>query len=296
MKDKKSICPQHISRKAIGIMTEAKTLLRDRGITVNVTTLDTSERLLKLMSIFDDQEVIDLRDRLLAAIELYVNQGQQESDRTRLISPQMAKWVCQDDTPDFVGKELKSQRRHVLPSESRSQGGDESLPKSDFICPKPHLGPSDSIKKWVYPSASSLGFLQCERCSCIMSVRVEGKRSHRPLDVQYTCEQTYLVMPKERRFPRRTVQPKGVYITDGGATTGKINIDNFSFQGVQFYTEEEHGLQPGERVDIQFALDDPWTPFVWEQAKVEHVYGNSLFVKFDHTDEALMIADTNFNG
>ncbi len=144
--------------------------------------------------------------------------------------------------------------------------------------------PAQPIVKKIYLYSPLEGLLTCEQCQRLLAIRFQPQQPE-PVHVQCLCGRPYQVEVEPRKYFRKLTQLSGTYRDSmDDVKTGAIVVENVSFGGIQFRTTSAHSLARGDRVHIQFMLDDEQQTCIQEQIRVCHVQGDTIGTEFLDAD------------
>ena len=247
-----------LSRQTVQLMLEMKSLLRQYDITISVSAPDAYEQLIQASQAIDDDDVADVRRRLIAA-------GLPGEDNGLPSESMLARGN----------------------SKSTSQNNKKILAVHPEVSPEPdRIEPAEPIHKVLYPHAPHEGLLTCDRCQATIAVKVKPLGETQPIPVQCACGMSFRVVLASRQYPRRPCQLPGVYIDQHDETkTGTLVVEKVSFGGVRFRTTSDHSIALNDQVQIQFTLDDEHRTIIWEPVCVSYLDGNTMEAKFVGADK-----------
>lgn len=127
----------------------------------------------------------------------------------------------------------------------------------------------------------------CERAVIRDLSTFIGRTSAIRLKCKCGCGNVYWVLVEQRRHFRMPVNLVGRFIHEGGqgsATKGIIRIKNISQSGIQFSVNIEPEFDVGDKLIIEFALDDGERSQIREEGIVRRIQSNIIGVQFESTD------------
>lgn len=134
--------------------------------------------------------------------------------------------------------------------------------------------------------------LVCPACGSIRQIAADRFRQTRhTVKVQCRCQQTFEVLFDFRRHYRKQVNLTGTYQIVGGGG-GLITLNNVSRSGVGFTVSGLHRIEKGQRLQIEFNLNDKKKTFLKKLALVKSVRQNQIGCQFE--DQAEMERDLGF--
>lgn len=150
-----------------------------------------------------------------------------------------------------------------------------------FWCLDKKLMRSPPSIQLVYLSAQGQGMATCPRCTEQATVSASAYRDlHAPVMITGTCGHCFPVLFNTRHFDRKAVCLSGRYTLPGENTSRQMTVTNLSLIGVHFRTGLPHTLQADDRVNLDFALDDPQHTEMHHPAMVRWVDDKQLGAEF----------------
>jgi hypothetical protein len=121
---------------------------------------------------------------------------------------------------------------------------------------------------------------QCEKRKRANFSAFRGSRS-RMLKVKCTCESYFQISIDFRRSYRKKTDFAGVYTTlSYKKDKGEMHILNLSANGIGFTTTHASVLSVGDKIRMQFTLDDQKQSHIEKEGVVKNVNGNYVGCEF----------------
>jgi PilZ domain len=267
-----------LSREIVQLMLEMNSLLRRYNISVSLTASDVYNQFIQASETIKDDDIVALRGRLIAAF-------------TRML-------------PEGASKTNGSELELANPPASAMMPGEILAPVADLpetMAPQPLLQPDsgEPTAHIVHGLASNLQTpdkiqniflrklrkkkrLTCEQCHSTIVLTPE-EAANPPVEVPCTCGNKIQIDADGRKFSRRAASLAGHYVKQDGET-GTITIDNISFGGIRFHTEDDtHRIAYDDRLQLQFTLDDEAQSVVSTKISVRYVLWNTVGGQFIDT-------------
>ncbi|HEB49798.1 MAG TPA: PilZ domain-containing protein [Desulfobulbus sp.] len=133
----------------------------------------------------------------------------------------------------------------------------------------------------------------CPACNRAKTVSIKGCSGNRHcVKARCSCGEVFMVHLDFRRHYRKQVDLVGTYMTTDppGMGSGTVRITNISFEGLGFEVPGSHRLRPGQKLEIEFHLDDKKRTFLKKEAVVRLVEGGYIgcqFINQQHIEKAL---------
>lgn len=150
---------------------------------------------------------------------------------------------------------------------------------------------NDDITK-VYVSRAGVAVLKCPSCEKVKQSRVDKfKGARHVLKVRCTCGELFLVNLEFRTTYRKEISLTGKYtLLPEEIHQGRIIVVNISKGGVGLQIPGVHRLQQGEKLLVNFVLDDVHSSEIEKKVVVRLVEGNYVgceFVEASNHDKAI---------
>lgn len=126
-----------------------------------------------------------------------------------------------------------------------------------------------------------LAAITCPNCGITRQVPVAdycGQRN--TIKVRCRCKQTFNVELEFRQYHRKQTDLQGFYefLSDRGG--GRASIKDLSRNGMAFMVSGVHNVRVGQKIQVDFALDDKNNTPLKKQAVVRSVYQNRIGCEF----------------
>ena len=140
---------------------------------------------------------------------------------------------------------------------------------------------NNTVKKLYVDDAGMAPFL-CPQCGDSRKRSMEKYRDVTGL-VEMSCPCGYVSVVKLefRKFFRKDTELEGLYYrTFPEGHWGKMIVRNLSMMGCRFEMVRREPLARGEKIKLQFTLDNPRSSLIRKNAVVSEVGGNQVGCKF----------------
>jgi len=130
--------------------------------------------------------------------------------------------------------------------------------------------------------------LICPGCGVVKHIAADKfKQGRHTITVQCRCQQTFSVQFDFRRHYRKQVSLPGTYviISPGGIGGGIIHLNNLSRGGVGFTVSGLHRIEPNQKLQIEFQLNDKKKTTIKKRALVKSVQQNLVGCQFEADGE-----------
>lgn len=145
-------------------------------------------------------------------------------------------------------------------------------------------------EKRVFINDSGEGTFICPACNKGV-IRDLSQFSEAPSAVRLKCKcicgHVYRVLVERRRHFRRAVNLAGMFIFEDGqgrSVKGLIRIQDISQSGIRFSVNSLPEFKEGDKLTIEFTLDDEDHSQVREVGMVQRIQTNMIALTFKNTD------------
>ena len=142
----------------------------------------------------------------------------------------------------------------------------------------------------VYPTDSKLATFVCPKCKKTKTVDVSRfAHTAKTVKVKSTCScgHKWTSVLEKRKQYRKTVNLKGTYalLVDGEATDrGGMTVTDISAGGVKLKLNVQRNFKIGDRLRIDFRLDDGKQTIMVKDVVIKNVSGEYVGTAFRSTD------------
>jgi transposase-like protein len=129
--------------------------------------------------------------------------------------------------------------------------------------------------------------IKCPECHEVRIVDVKGysKLEHFVrFKVKCPCGHTFKVILERREYFRKPVNLKGVCLLRNGAVRADIKIHDLSRKGLRIELMKEASLKVGDKVKVEFRLDDENKTLIRKDAVVRTIMGRFFGMEFFSLD------------
>lgn len=150
---------------------------------------------------------------------------------------------------------------------------------------------NDNITK-VYVNQEGLAVLKCPSCEKVRNSKVDKfKGARHVLKVKCNCGEQFLVNLEFRKTYRKEINLSGKYtLLPEKVHQGTIVVVNMSKGGVGLQISGAHNTKEGDKLILNFALDDAHGSEIEKKVVVRLVQGNYLgceFIEASSHDKAI---------
>lgn len=129
------------------------------------------------------------------------------------------------------------------------------------------------------------GFLNCVSCQDSLTLPPHQLFRDHQFTVQCHCGMSHEIIVGSRSYSRKATCLEGRYRNlDHTTQVGHVIVEDISFGGIGFYPTESHAIHVGDRLHLDFTLDDEARSCVEVAVWVHSVWDNVIGVEFSQSD------------
>lgn len=140
----------------------------------------------------------------------------------------------------------------------------------------------------IFVSDDDLATITCPGCGHTRQVSVGGYRDKpKSIKVRCKCDKKFLIDLEFRQQHRKKTDLKGLYDIHSDQGGGRAVIKDISLSGIGFTVSGIHNVRVGQKIQIEFVLDDSKQTKLNKTAIVKSVNNNRIGCEFkkDHAFE-----------
>ncbi len=139
----------------------------------------------------------------------------------------------------------------------------------------------------AYIKRDNTTVIKCPHCRLEKTISVEEIKGRKKiLKVKCSCKNVYNVSLEFRKMYRKETELKGRYINLSHENDENIIIvSNISMRGVGFCISNGHKIAKGNKLRVEFRIDDKRKTFIGREVVVKVVRGNYIGAEFINVDE-----------
>jgi len=268
-----------LSREIVQLMLEMNSLLRRYNISVSLTASNVYDQFLQASETIEDDDIVALRGRLVTAFTRVLQEGASGAGGSKLaLQNPPASATMPGELPEPVVDSPETMAPQPL---LQAEPGESTADIAHGLASNTQIpGKSQNV---FLRKLHKKNRLTCDQCQSVIVLTPE-ETADLPVEVPCTCGNKIQVDADSRKFPRRATNLSGHYVKPENGETGTIVIDNISFGGIRFHTEDHtHSIAHDDRLQLQFTLDDEAQSVVSEKISVRYVLWNTVGAKFIDT-------------
>lgn len=138
----------------------------------------------------------------------------------------------------------------------------------------------DRVQTRAFVTDEGTAAIVCPNCGMTKQIPVAEYRGNKhSIKIRCRCQQTFTIDLEFRQSHRKATNLNGFYeITSGGG--GRAVIKDLSKNGLGFMVSGIHGVRVGQKVQINFALDDLKETPLKKTTVVRSVHQNRIGCEF----------------
>ena len=98
------------------------------------------------------------------------------------------------------------------------------------------------------------------------------------------CGHSYSVLLERRKHIRKHLNLSGIFINKKNSERGNMTVTDLSRSGLRLKLNFSQDLKPGDKLDLEFTLDDKLRSLVKKEVVVRSVNDLSVGVEFIHSE------------
>jgi hypothetical protein len=135
----------------------------------------------------------------------------------------------------------------------------------------------------VFINNDNMATFVCPKCKKATTADVhEYKDINKAVRIQHTCAcgHSHTVLLERRQFYRKYVSIPGFYTIDGEDVKRPMTVKDLSRSGLKLKIEEEANLKIGDKLNVEFQLDNPQKTLIKKEVRVKTVMGLNVGTAF----------------
>ncbi len=140
----------------------------------------------------------------------------------------------------------------------------------------------------VFVNKENKAIFTCPKCIKAKTVDVSTlikEKKKLSIKVKCSCGQIYPVVLERRKYYRKKTSLSGIFILEQNMKEFSMTVTNLSRFGLEFYSSESDRLQVGDRIGVDFRLDDKYRSLIRKKVMIRRREGNVVGVEFCFHDE-----------
>jgi PilZ domain len=140
-------------------------------------------------------------------------------------------------------------------------------------------------KTYVRPDNTAV--LTCEHCGLQKVIKADFFKGYKhKLKVKCSCNKVFMVILEFRNRVRKRTYLRGTYINHSqNDRDGVLNIQDISVTGLSFTCLDVTRFKEGDRLTVEFALDDEQHTEIKKDVTVRNIRSRSVGCQFDREED-----------
>lgn len=140
----------------------------------------------------------------------------------------------------------------------------------------------------VFVNKENKAIFTCPKCAKSKTADVSTlvmEKKKLSVRVKCPCGNIYSVALERRKYYRKKTRLPGVFILEQNHKEYFMAVTNLSRFGLQFYSSESDKLKVGDRIGVEFRLDDKTRSLIRKKVIIRRIEGNVVGSEFSSPDE-----------
>lgn len=140
----------------------------------------------------------------------------------------------------------------------------------------------------VFVNKENKAIFTCPICTKAKTVDVSTlikEKKKLSIKVKCSCGQIYPVVLERRKYYRKKTSLPGIFILEQNMKDFSMKVTNLSRFGLEFYSSESDKLQVGDRIGVEFRLDNKTRSLIRKKVLIRRTEGNLIGAEFCAPDE-----------
>jgi hypothetical protein len=140
----------------------------------------------------------------------------------------------------------------------------------------------------VFVNSENKAIFTCPKCTKAKTVdisKLDIEKKKLNIRVKCTCGHIYPVVLERRKFYRKKTSLPGVFISEQNMKEFSMTVTNISRFGLEFNSSESEKLKVGDRIGVEFRLDDKSRSLIRKKIIIRKIEGKTVGAEFSFPDE-----------
>ena len=139
----------------------------------------------------------------------------------------------------------------------------------------------DKLYTFYADESDPVTMVTCPECGFAEAVDLSNQKgSKAKFEIKCECGHTFDASFEWRRFARKNVQFRGVFKNSETDSKGFVMVESLSLGGLGFTLLEDYKVDPGDRLEVSFTLDNKLSTEVSPEIVVTSVRRNKVGGRF----------------
>jgi hypothetical protein len=142
------------------------------------------------------------------------------------------------------------------------------------------------MKQTVFVNSENKAIFTCPKCTKAKTVNIANLvNEKKEIKVKCTCGHVYPVVLERRKFYRKKTNLPGIFILEQNKKEYSMIVTNLSRYGLEFNSSESEKLKVGDRVGVEFRLDDKTRSLIKKKIIIRKIEEKTIGAEFCFPDE-----------
>ena len=140
----------------------------------------------------------------------------------------------------------------------------------------------------VFVNSENKAIFTCPKCTKAKTVdisKLDIEKKKLNIRVKCTCGHIYPVVLERRKFYRKKTSLPGIFISEQNMKEFSMTVTNISRFGLEFNGSESEKLKVGDRIGVEFRLDDKSRSLIRKKIIIRKIEGKTVGAEFSFPDE-----------
>ncbi len=140
----------------------------------------------------------------------------------------------------------------------------------------------------VFVNRENKAILTCPKCTKAKTVDVASMvmdKKKLNIRVKCSCGNIFPVVLERRKFYRKKTKLSGIFMLEQDHEDNIMIVTNLSRFGLEFKSSDTDKLRVGDRIGVEFRLDDKSRSLIKKKAIIRRIDGSYVGVEFCFQDE-----------
>lgn len=140
----------------------------------------------------------------------------------------------------------------------------------------------------VFVNSENKANFTCPNCTKAKTVdisKLEINKKKLNIRVKCSCGHIYPVLLERRKFYRKKTSLPGIFVLEQNLKEFSMKVTNISRFGLEFNCFESEMLKVGDRIEVEFRLDDKFRSLIRKKSIIRKIEGKTVGAEFSFPDE-----------
>jgi hypothetical protein len=142
------------------------------------------------------------------------------------------------------------------------------------------------MKNSVFVNSENKAVFTCPKCTKAKTVDISNLvNEKKDIKVKCSCGHVYSVVLERRKFYRKKTRLSGIFMLAQNRKEYSMTVTNISRLGLEFKSSESEKLKVGDRVGVEFRLDDKSRSSIKKKGIIRRIEEMTIGIQFLDVDE-----------